>query len=303
MKYEFTVTAPDMGTQYIMAYNNIPALAPAEMPSTEHIGDEGPLLIVTGEFDDDFLKGRVNAYYSGPDDWDYLVQEITYDVQNIMWFQLQNPPSTDPDYAGLSEEQQLLKWRNECHTYDELGFTSEFTNDEYEGMLNFKTSSTFGTTGEIDEPFAGMIVGFMKEHLKQTIEQQETELDNTNTNAEEKPPTFVVLPSRERLTKMLNEAAGCEIAKQVLNILDAYPNQMALHQITGVGIATRDQVVRKLLRRITIPETDFQPVTKTQVEAIEAVLLRYYLIWTEKQWSVNQALQLHLQNVQPPQTA
>ena len=176
---KFMVKSPDIGTQYMMAYGSIPDLAPEEMPSTTHIGDEGPLLIVTGEFDDDFLEGRIDAYYSDPDDWDYLIEQLTYDVQNIMWFQLQNPPTLDPEYAGLSEEQQLLKWQNECHTYGALGLTSEFTNDEYEGTLNFKTSSTCGTTGEVDEPFAEMIVGEMKEHLKEIIENGRP-ADDTN---------------------------------------------------------------------------------------------------------------------------
>ena len=173
MKHEFALQVEDIGARYMMAFNQHPDLAPETMPETAHIGPDGPLFIVTGEYDDAFLEGRIDAYYDAPRDWDYLIQETIYDIQNIMWFELQNPPIHDEEYADLSEEEQVLKWRNYLHTYTEHGLMSEFVNDEYDGTLRFKTYSTCGTTGEDDEPFVGMIVGHMKERLKSIIEHMD----------------------------------------------------------------------------------------------------------------------------------
>ena len=171
MKHEFTLQTADLGMRYMMAFNQHPDLAPDSMPPTAHIGEDGPLLIVTGEYDDVYLQGRINDYYNGPGDWDYLIEQLTYDVQNVMWFELQNPPTLEDGYAELDDDARLEKWRNECHTYTEHGFKAEFANDEYRGNLKFATYSTCGTTGEMDEPFAGMIVGHMTDRLKSLVSQ------------------------------------------------------------------------------------------------------------------------------------
>ena len=115
-------------------------------------------------------------------------------------------------------------------------------------------------------------------------------------------PMFVVLPTREKLAEKLNIAAGCEVADCVQAALDAYPDVFGLHRITKETgrypetiLATRDQVVRQLIRQITVPGKGFETITETQAQAIERVLMKYLLLWKEEQWSVNQALQMHLE--------
>ena len=115
-------------------------------------------------------------------------------------------------------------------------------------------------------------------------------------------PMFVALPTREQLATELNEAAGADIGEAVQAILDTYPDAYALHEFShhDIGkppittLATRDQVVRRLIRQITLPDAEFMRINDAQVEAIERVLLQYHHIWHESQWSVDQALQLHL---------
>ena len=117
---------------------------------------------------------------------------------------------------------------------------------------------------------------------------------------------FVVLPTPEQLATELNEAAGADIGTSVQTILNTYPDVFALHEFShhDIGyspintLATRDQVVRRLLRQITLPDAEFMKVNDAQVEAIEKVLLQYHLLWPEGQWTVEQALQVHLQRAE-----
>ena len=113
---------------------------------------------------------------------------------------------------------------------------------------------------------------------------------------------FVVLPTREELAKELNEAAGCDIAVSVQAALDAYPDSFALHKVTGSTgerLVTRDRVIRLMIRQIHRLD-NHQQITAAQAIAIEAVLLKYHLIWEPDKWTVDMALQLHLQRMADP---
>ena len=59
------------------------------------IGTDGSLMIVIGEYDDAFLTGRVDEHYDPLDGIPYLIEETIKDIEQIMWWKLQNPPQLD----------------------------------------------------------------------------------------------------------------------------------------------------------------------------------------------------------------
>lgn len=63
--------------------------------TSRDIGTDGSPMIVTGEYDDAFVKGRVEEHYNALDGIPYLIEETIKDIEQIMWGKLQNPPQLD----------------------------------------------------------------------------------------------------------------------------------------------------------------------------------------------------------------
>ena len=138
------------------------------------IGTDGSLMIVIGEYDDAFLTGRVDEHYDPLDGIPYLIEETTKDIEQIMWWKLQNPPQLDENGNELETPPDLSQWWEECHSGGPYGLTASFENDLYAGVLRFETHNTWGVTeGGGERAFAEMIVSFLKDKLISIVKDDE----------------------------------------------------------------------------------------------------------------------------------
>ena len=138
------------------------------------IGTDGSPMIVTGEYDDAFVKGRVDEHYEPLDGIPYLIEETIKDIEQIMWWKLQNPPQLDENGNALDPPPDLSRWWEECHSESPYGLTASFENELYAGVLRFETHNTWGVTeGCGERAFAEMIVSFLKDKLTSLAENYE----------------------------------------------------------------------------------------------------------------------------------
>ena len=94
---------------------------------------------------------------------------------------------------------------------------------------------------------------------------------------------FVVKPTREELANELNaELNTTEMGEEIVGVLERHPDPfqtwVELRTDNNSGIVTRDERVREEIRELLHP-TELMPLSKRQVRAVEAVLLKYHELW------------------------
>ena len=139
--------------------------------TSRDIGTDGSPMIVTGEYDDAFVKGRVEEHYNALDGIPYLIEETIKDIEQIMWGKLQNPPQLDENGNEFDPPLDQSQWWEDCHSESPYGLTASFENHLYDGILRFETHNTWGVTeGCGERAFAEMIVSFLKDKLTSSVE-------------------------------------------------------------------------------------------------------------------------------------